>query len=121
MYYIIEPFTNQYIYATLITLLRVFSGFVLGVLIGFVLGIVTHISKIIYTLLSPIIKIIRAVPVVAIIILLYLFFSSTTLPILIVCLMVTPIIWQTVHDSLNNTDTSLLEIRMFRQDKQWHE
>ena len=34
--------------ATLITLLRVFFGFVFGVLIGFLLGITTHISKVIY-------------------------------------------------------------------------
>lgn len=103
-------FTAPFIKAELLTLARVFSGFVLGAIIGFALGIVTHISKLIYSLLSPILKIIRAVPVVAIIILMYLFFESSTLPILIVCLMVLPLVWQTVHDGLENTDKRLLEM-----------
>ncbi len=103
-------FTTPFIKATLFTLVRIFTGFLLGTLIGFVLGVITHISNIIYILISPILKIIRAIPVIAIIILMYLFFSSATLPVLIVCLMVTPIIWQVVYDGLNNADIKLLEM-----------
>lgn len=103
-------FTAPFIKAELLTLVRVFLGFVAGAVIGFVLGIITHISNLIYSLLSPILKIIRAVPVVAIIILMYLFFDNSTLPVLIVCLMVLPLIWQTVHDGLKNTDKQLLEM-----------
>ena len=108
-------FTKPFINATVLTLLRIFTGFLTGSVIGFLLGIATHISNVFYSLISPILKIIRAVPVVAIIILMYLFFTSTTLPVLIVCLMVTPIVWQTVHDGLNNTDIKLLEMaRVFK-------
>ena len=108
-------FTKPFINATVLTLLRIFTGFLVGSAIGFLFGIATHISNIFYALISPILKIIRAVPVVAIIILMYLFFTSTTLPILIVCLMVTPIVWQTVHDGLNSTDTKLLEmVKVFK-------
>ncbi|MBQ8740626.1 MAG: ABC transporter permease subunit [Clostridia bacterium] len=103
-------FTAPFIKAELLTLARVFIGFLFGVISGFVLGILTHISKLVYSLLSPILKIIRAVPVVAIIILMYLFFESSTLPILIVCLMVMPLVWQTVHDGLCGTDKKLLEM-----------
>ena len=103
-------FTSPFIKAELLTLGRIFIGFAIGCIFGFISGILTHISKLLYSLLSPILKIIRAVPVVAIIILMYLFFSSSTLPILIVCLMVLPIVWQTVHDGLENTDKSLLEM-----------
>lgn len=103
-------FTSAFIKAELLTLARIFIGFTLGCVLGFVLGLITHISNVVYWLLSPIFKIIRAIPVVAIIILMYLFFSSTTLPVLIVCLMVLPIIWQTVHDGLKNTDKTLLEM-----------
>ncbi len=102
--------TSKFINATFSTLLRIFLGFSIGSILGFLLGIATHISNTIYSLISPILKIVRAVPVVAIIILMYLFFTSTTLPILIVSLMVIPIIWQTVHDGLNNTDIALLEM-----------
>lgn len=103
-------FTTPFINAQLLTLARIFIGFVIACVSGFLLGILTHISQVIYSLLSPALKIIRAVPVVAIIILMYLFFDSSTLPILIVYLMVLPIIWQTVHDGLKNADKSLLEM-----------
>jgi len=103
-------FTTPFLKATFLTLARIFLGFFLGVIFGFLLGVVTHISKLVYSLLSPILKMIRAVPVVAIIILMYLFFTSTTLPILIVCLMVMPLVWQTVFDGLNNVDIKLLEM-----------
>ena len=103
-------FTLPFLKATSLTLLRIFIGFIIGTTVGFLLGILTHISELIYSLLSPILKIIRAVPVVAIIILMYLFFNSATLPILIVCLMVLPLIWQTVYDGLKNTDIKLLEM-----------
>ncbi len=103
-------FTKPFISATVLTLLRIFTGFVIGSVIGFLLGVATHISNVFYSLIAPILKIIRAVPVVAIIILMYLFFTSTTLPVLIVCLMVAPIVWQTVYDGLNNTDIKLLEM-----------
>ncbi len=103
-------FTEPFLSATAITLGRIFSGFVLGTLIGFFLGILTHFSRLFYSLISPLLKIIRAIPVVAIIILMYLFFNSSTLPILIVCLMVLPLIWQTVNDGLQNTDEQLIEM-----------
>jgi len=103
-------FTNEFLKAELLTLARIFTGFIIGCFLGFLTGIITHISNVVYLLLSPVLKIIRAIPVVAIIILMYLFFSSSTLPILIVCLMVLPIVWQTVHDGLKNTDKSLLEM-----------
>lgn len=102
--------TEPFITAALLTLVRIFIGFSIGALFGFALGIITHVSNIFYSLISPVLKIIRAVPVVAIIILLYLFFNSSTLPIIIVVLMVLPLIWQTVHDGLSNTDKSLLEM-----------
>lgn len=103
-------FTLPFIKAEILTLLRIFLGFVIGCVLGFVLGLLTHLSDIVYSLFSPVLKIIRAIPVVAIIILMYLFFESSTLPVLIVCLMVMPLIWQTVNDGLNNTDKSLLEM-----------
>ncbi len=102
--------TAPFIKATLLTLARIFIGFISGTALGLIAGIITHVSNVIYSLLSPILKIIRAVPIVAIIILMYLFFDSATLPILIVCLMVLPIIWQTIHDGLDNTDIALLEM-----------
>ncbi|MBO5909246.1 MAG: ABC transporter permease subunit [Clostridia bacterium] len=111
-------FTGPYIKAVLFSVLRIIVGFSLGVIIGFALGVFTHSVSVADTVLSPLIKVIRAVPVVAISILLFLFFSNDVLPIWIVCLMVTPLIWQSVHDSLSSPDVSLMEMaRMFHLTK----
>lgn len=103
-------FTAEYLTASLYTLLRVFIGFFIGSAAGILIGIITNISKLADALISPVLKLIRAVPVVAIVILLYLFFQSDILPIIIVILMVLPIVWQTVYDGLSNTDKGLLEM-----------
>ena len=103
-------FTAPFIKAEILTLSRIFIGFFMGCTLGFAIGVITHFSKLICSLLSPILKIIRAVPVVAVIILMYLFFDSSTLPVLIVTLMVAPLVWQAVYDGLNNTDKKLLEM-----------
>ncbi len=102
-------FTKEFINAVLTTILRVLKGFVIGIIFGFILGILTHISKIFDAIFSPMLKILRAVPVVAIILILYVFFENTTLPVVIVTLMVLPLIWQTTHDGLFNVDNKLIE------------
>lgn len=103
-------FTPEYLTAALYTLLRVFLGFLIGSVVGILIGIVTNLSKIADAIISPILKLIRAVPVVAIVILLYLFFKSDVLPIIIVILMVLPLVWQTVYDGLCHTDRQYLEM-----------
>ncbi len=103
-------FTKPYLTAVFSSLVRIISGFALGVISGILLGIITHCFNIADLIFSPIIKMIRAVPVVAISILLFLFFKSNTLPVCIVCLMVMPVIWQTVYDGLNTPNKKLIEM-----------
>ncbi len=102
--------TLNFVNTVLYSVFRVFRGFVFGVFLGFILGILTHFFKIFYYMFSPVLKMIRAVPVVAISILLFLFLETESIPIIIVILMVTPLVWQTVHDGLDNTDKKLLEM-----------
>ena len=64
-------FTKKFLTAEALTLFRIFIGFVTSVIIGAFLGVLTHLSNLLYDFISPILKIIRSVPVVAIIILLY--------------------------------------------------
>ncbi len=103
-------FTKPYLTAVASSLLRIFGGFLLGLVIGFALGVLTHFFKIFDLILSPMIRVIRAVPVIAISILLFLFFESHALPVCVVCLMVIPIIWQTVYDGLGSPDKALIEM-----------
>ena len=103
-------FTAEYLAAVGKTLLRVFWGFLLGCVLGFGFGIATHTVKVVDILLSPMLKMIRAVPVVAITILFFALFKSDALPTSVVVLMVTPLVWQTVHDGLSAPNTELMEM-----------
>lgn len=103
-------FTKPYLEAVWGSFSRIFSGFLLGTALGGFLGVLTHLSRVADMFLSPALRVIRAVPVIAISILLFLFFESQALPVCIVCLMVMPLIWQTVYDGLGTPDKSLLEM-----------
>ena len=72
-------FTAEYLAAVGKTLLRVFWGFLLGCVLGFGFGIATHTVKVVDILLSPMLKMIRAVPVVAITILFFALFKTKLL------------------------------------------
>ena len=103
-------FTPKYLAAVGETLLRIFYGFFIGTVGGVVLGVLTHFFKVCDMFLSPLMKMIRAVPVVAITILFFSLFKSDALPTSVVALMVTPLIWQTVHDGLSAPDVELCEM-----------
>ena len=102
--------TKEFFVSVGSSLYRVFIGFFFGAVGGFLFGIVTHLSKIVDTLFNPVFKVIRAVPVVAFIILLYLFLESDAVPEVIVVLMVLPIMWQTTHDGLESPNKNLNEM-----------
>lgn len=102
--------THDYWLATASTVLRIFAGFLLGIASGFLIGILTGTLKLANYCLSPVLKMMRAVPVVSFIILAYLFINVNNLPIFISFLMVVPMVWQTTHDGIRATDKRLLEM-----------
>jgi NitT/TauT family transport system permease protein len=102
--------TSEFLRAVLRSLIRIFIGFTVGCTAGFLAGVLTAVFKAADYVLSPLIKVIRAVPVVAITILFFSLFESDLLPVTIVALMVTPIVWQTVLDGLKSADRPLLEM-----------
>lgn len=103
-------FTAEYLSAAGATLLRIVAGFLLGTVFGFILGLLTSNIKILHALVSPVLRIILATPVVSFIILAFLFIKVDTLPIFISFLMVVPLIWQTVHDGISSSDKELDEM-----------
>lgn len=104
---LLEP---VYLKATVATLFRIITGFILGGAVGILLGILTNLSKLSFILLSPALKIVRAVPVVSFIILAFLFMNTDTLPFFISFLMVVPLVWQATHDGIENADKQLCEM-----------
>lgn len=103
-------FTKEYLYDAGATLLRIFAGFAMGAAGGFVLGILTSSFKAVNAVISPALRLIRAVPVVSFIILAFLFINVNSLPIFISFLMVVPLMWQTVHDGITGSDRELDEM-----------
>ena len=101
---------SQFWKAVILTLIRIFGGFVFGVTAGIIFGILTSHIRVFDIVISPAMRIIRAVPVVSFIILAYLFINVNYLPIFICFLMVMPLVWQTVHDELEGFDKNQSEM-----------
>ncbi|MCR5809288.1 MAG: ABC transporter permease subunit [Clostridiales bacterium] len=93
-----------------LTLLRVFAGFVAGMLLGSALGVLTAISGFASSLLSPLRSVVKATPVTSFIILVLLYLSSTLTPMFIAFLMVLPIAWTNVANGVLSTDAQLIEM-----------
>ena len=92
------------------SLLRVVIGFLMSVLVGVVMGYLSYRFKIMSDFFSPILRLFRAVPVAAFIILVFLWVDSAFIPQLIAFLTVLPIIWENTEKSLLGVDKSLTEM-----------
>jgi NitT/TauT family transport system permease protein len=92
------------------SLLNVFIGFVSGVVLGTLLAALTSVSRLLDTLLSPLIRVVRATPVASFIILALLWLGKSRVPAFSSALMVTPILWQSVTAAIRDTDSQLLEM-----------
>lgn len=112
-------FQADFLRAVGYSLLRIFEGFVLGAVVGAALGVVTAYCKPVHALLSPLMRMIRAVPVVSFIILVFVFLQVDRIPVFICFLMVMPLVWQSMQDGLTETDGKLLEMSRVYGLGQW--
>lgn len=94
----------------LLSLLRVFGGILLSLLVGTLLAILTSVSSIARALLTPPINAMKSVPVACFIVLVFLWMNTATIPILITSLIVIPIVWSNVSQGIASTDRSLREV-----------
>lgn len=92
------------------SLWHIISGFVFGVLTGLVCGLLSGNSTLFKTLAGPISRLVRSVPVAALIILAWLWIPSDIIPSFIVFLMVMPIVWLQVETALLSIDNRLIEM-----------
>lgn len=97
-----------------LTLLRIMSGYVLGVLTGVLFAILTARSRFAEELLSPLRSVVKATPVTSFILLALLWLASGLVPLFISFLMVLPIVWANTAEAILQTDRRLIEMgRMF--------
>lgn len=95
--------------------LRITVGFLLALLVGSLLAFLSHLCPLIRELITPILRLMKSIPVASFIILALLWVSSRNLSILISFLMVLPVIYTNLLTGIRETDPELLEMaRIFR-------
>ena len=94
---------------------RVMGGFLLSCVLAVGLASLAARLRWVRELLSPLVAVVKAVPVVSFIILALIFFSSENLSLLIAALMVFPPVYLNVLEGIRQADAQLLEMaRVFR-------
>lgn len=92
------------------SLFHICTGFLSAAALGLLFGILSGSLRVFRVLSSPVIHIIRSVPVAAFIILAWLWIPNSILPAFISFLMVFPIVWSQAEAGILSTDKNLLEM-----------
>lgn len=89
---------------------KIALGFFLGVTIGILLAVLAALFRAVRYAVTPILRLVKAVPVASFIILALLWVSSKHLSVLISFLMVLPVIYTNVFQGIVSTDQELCEM-----------
>ena len=93
-----------------LSLLRIFCGFALGVLLGLLFAALSCLGEVPDAIFSPAMRLARTTPVASFIILLLLWTGRDMVPVLVPMLMVAPVVWESVKTGVQTTDGALLEM-----------
>ena len=93
-----------------LSVIRISSGLLIGALTAVILAGLSSVSPFINTLLSPMLTIIKATPIASFIILALLWIGREYVPTFITILIVLPVVWSSVYDSIKNIDKRYLEV-----------
>ena len=102
--------SKEFYISVLISLLRIITGFSLGVVSGFLGGTLSAKNSLFKEVTAPPLQLIRAVPVASFIILAFFWFKSTYLPVFITFLMVLPIVWSATETAILGIDVKYIEM-----------
>ena len=102
--------TSQFWYSIYSSMFRVIVGFVLAGIIGIGLGISGGLSKLVFELINPIMISIKATPVVSIILILFMWFDSKSVPIFVCFLMCLPIFWTSMVEGMKRVNSEFLDL-----------
>ncbi len=92
------------------TVIRGMVGFVVSLVMALVLGTFAGLNSSFYAFLQPILVTLRSTPVVAIILLALIWFSSSSVPIFIAIITMFPLICINIIDGIKNIDRQLVEM-----------
>ena len=102
--------TGEFYKTVSFSLLRILIGMIIGTVIGALGGLLTALSPLARDFFAPLLSVIKSTPVASFIILLVLWVSRDTTPLIIAAMMVIPVVWTNVEAGLLNTDKALLEM-----------
>lgn len=109
----------QFWKAAYLSLLRIFGGFAVGLVLGSLLAILTARFELADALFSPAIRIVRATPVASFIILALLWMGHSLVPAFMAMLMVMPVIWESLRAAILAVDPELLEMAFIYRFSSW--
>lgn len=93
-----------------VSLLRILCGALAGTVLGTVCAGATCRFRAADWVLSPALRVVRAAPVASFIILVLLWVKTARVPGVISCLMVLPVMWESVSSGIRSADPQLLEL-----------
>lgn len=92
------------------TLLRGTVGFILALVLGVAVGIPMGLSPAFRRITQPGLVVIRSTPVISVILLALIWFTSGNVPVFVAFLMIFPVICSSVSGGIENVDKALLEM-----------
>ena len=107
--------TKDFYIETALSLARILAGFFAGVAAGTLIAAATVFCKPLYSLLKPVITLVKTTPVASFILLALVWIKRGGVPSFISFLMVLPIIWANVSKGLAEASPELMEVaKVFR-------
>jgi NitT/TauT family transport system permease protein len=101
--------TEKFRTAILKSLFRILAGFLLALVFGCIGAVLSYRFKFFEELFSPLLNLVRAIPVASFIILALVWIKTNTLPIFISFFMVLPIIWDNMLHGMRGVEKAALE------------
>ena len=89
--------------------LRMIIGFMIALIIAFVLGLIVNDNEKLYQFFTPLMTFFKAIPTAALVFLFIVLLDAKNAPILVVVLIATPIIYESVVGGFRSTDKYVLE------------
>lgn len=110
LYALADLFTQKQFYVSLLgTILRSLIAFLISFILAFILAVLTVKNKAIRKVVEPIIKIMRALPTIAIILLLLLWTNSLVAPVVVTTLVVMPTSYTHLESAFSALDKTVSE------------
>lgn len=102
--------TKKFWLSVAISISRIVAGFLLAMVLGSLCGIISAHVRWFADLFSPLLHVIRSVPVASFIILVLVWLKTNNIPVFISFLMVFPMFWDRMQSAFDSVDQKLLEL-----------